>query len=134
MKMFDPFKVDISEETLMQIARRVAMETNVGVGAIRSATKGVETGSRNDPIKLKVIEARERFAYEAYKSGRYSLTTLAKWCGFRRDDGRHTIRKRIHTYAAKKNIPVPRFNSTQRTNLASRKVEFARSDFADNYS
>jgi len=128
--LFDPFKVNPFQETLTQLATRLAGEAEMPVEVIRSGTKGIgKRGAiKRDALAVRIIELRERFCYEAYASGRYSLAQLGRFCKLGRS-ARCQVHRRVHSYAKRKGLRVPHIKDNRRQNLASRKVEFV--DVAD---
>lgn len=127
---FDPFKVDPFQETLTQLAARLALDAELPVEVIRSGTKGIgkRGAAKRDTLAVRIIELREQFCYEAYATGRYSLAQLGRFCKLGRS-ARCQVHRRVHSYAKRKGLRVPHIKDNRRQNLASRKVDFV--DVAD---
>lgn len=124
MNKIDVFRVDPYEETLTQIAKRVAFEESVPVEVISSGKRGIDQrGGRKDEIAVRIIEARERFCYEAYATGRFSLAQIGRWCRLGRSS-RCTVLKRVYGFAKRRGLKMPRIVTKGRINRALRKVEF----------
>lgn len=128
--LFDPFKVDPFQETLTQLAKRLAIDAELPVEVICSGTKGIgkRGAAKRDTLAVRIIELREQFCYEAYATGRYSLAQLGRFCKLGRS-ARCQVHRRIHSYAKRKGLRVPHIRDNRRQNLASRKVDFV--DVAD---
>lgn len=121
---FDPFKVDPFQETLRQLAKRVSKDAGVPMEVITSGVKGIEKGgARKDPLATKIIEVRERFCYEAYSTGRYSLAQIGRFCRLGHSARMH-VRERIKGYARRKGLLMPKITDKRRQNKAARSVEF----------
>jgi len=130
MTDFDPFKVDPFQETLTQLARRLAADAELPAEVITSGTKGIgkRGAAKRDTLAVRIIELREQFCYEAYATGRYSLAQLGRFCKLGRS-ARCQVHRRVHSYAKRKGLRVPLIRNNRRQNLAGRKVDFV--DVAD---
>lgn len=124
MNKLDVFKVDPYEETLTQIAKRIAFEEGVPVEVIASGKRGIDQrGASRDELAVKIIEVRERFCYEAYATGRFSLAQIGRWCRLG-TSSRCTVLKRVYGFAKRRGLKMPRIVTKGRINRALRKVVF----------
>jgi len=125
MSDFDPFKVEIFQETLDKMAKRLAFEAGMTSAVITSGTKGIgkKGASKRDTLAVRIIELREQFCYEAYSTGRYSLAQIGRYCRLG-TSARCQVHRRIHSYAKRKGLKVPHIKDKRRQNLARRTVEF----------
>ena len=90
--MDNPYRIE-AYETLPELLGRIAFEAGfnpkqlLGTRAMR--------GALND--------ARGRFCYEAYASGRYSMAYVARFCGCTKK----SLYWRIRSYAVRHKLPYP---------------------------
>lgn len=108
----DPFYVEANYVNLHQLLRRIAKEEGVLEEQIRTRKK-----TKNP----KINNAKRRFCYEAYKTGRYGYGQISGYLRMGKK-GRWAIMQRINQYCEENNLERPRFISGKPNNLAGRKM------------
>lgn len=110
----NPYHVDLNYESLARLSRRIAREEGISLVELLNGKRTADE---------KINHARRRFAYEAYKTGRYSHSRIANHSKLGKE-GRTTIIKRIEKFCRDNGLPRPRIMERRKTNLFSRNVVF----------
>jgi len=108
-KLPDPFWVDPNFESIEDIARRSIRKYGYKKPGEIKFKGPLRQGKR--PAKL--AHARAEFAYEAYKTGRYSYNYIAWWLGLRSKEKtaknlRQKVYAMVRAHCQRNNLEVPK--------------------------